>query len=503
MSTSLARAFTRDFLGRSPTWYKRAVLAFLVVNPVIFLLGGAHGAFLAGWALVAEFIFTLVMALRCYPLQAGGLLTLEAVAIGMTSPEAVYHEIVADLPVVLLLMFMVAGIYFLRDVLLYVFTKLLVGVRSKVLLALGFAFAAAFLSAFLDALTVTAVIITVAIAFYGVYHKVASGKGFDDEHDHHDDSLVHEFRQGDLGRFRAFLRSLMMHAAVGTALGGVTTLVGEPQNLLIGHVAGWNFGEFFTRLAPISMPVLVVGLLTCVLLERLKWFGYGEELPASVREIMEAFELREVTRRDASGTLRIIVQGLVAVFLIVALAFHLAEVGLIGLAVIILATAFNGVTDEGRLGHAFHEALPFTALLVVFFAVVAVIQEQHLFQPLLDAVLAMKGQAQVATMFGLSGVLSAISDNVFVATVYVTGIKTALDGGLISVAQFNHLAVAINGATNIPSVATPNGQVAFLFLLTSGLSPLIRLGYGRMVWMALPYTVVLTATALVATLVAF
>jgi NhaB family Na+:H+ antiporter len=30
-----------------------------------------------------------------------------------------------------------------------------------------------------------------------------------------------------------------MHAAVGTALGGVATLVGEPQNLLIATKAGW------------------------------------------------------------------------------------------------------------------------------------------------------------------------------------------------------------------------------------------------------------------------
>ncbi|WP_252495680.1 hypothetical protein, partial [Escherichia coli] len=50
------------------------------------------------------------------------------------------------------------------------------------------------------------------------------------------------------------------------------------------------------------------------------------------------------------------------------------------------------------------------------------------------------------------------------------------------------LAVAINTGTNLPSVATPNGQAAFLFLLTSSIAPLVRLSYGRMVWMALPYT---------------
>ena len=38
-----------------------------------------------------------------------------------------------------------------------------------------------------------------------------------------------------------------MHGAVGTALGGVTTLVGEPQNLLIAEKAGWDFIEFFPQ----------------------------------------------------------------------------------------------------------------------------------------------------------------------------------------------------------------------------------------------------------------
>jgi NhaB family Na+:H+ antiporter len=58
--------------------------------------------------------------------------------------------------------------------------------------------------------------------------------------------------------------------------------------------------------------------------------------------------------------------------------------------------------------------------------------------------------------------------------------------------HFDKLVIAINTGTNLPSVATPNGQAAFLFLLTSALAPLINLSYMRMVIMALPYTIVLT-----------
>lgn len=51
-----------------------------------------------GWLLVIEFIFTLAMALKCYPLQhTGGLLAIEAVLIGMTSPAQISHEIVNNL----------------------------------------------------------------------------------------------------------------------------------------------------------------------------------------------------------------------------------------------------------------------------------------------------------------------------------------------------------------------------------------------------------------------
>ncbi len=49
-----------------------------------------------------------------------------------------------------------------------------------------------------------------------------------------------------LEQFRGFLRSLMMHAGVGTALGGVMTMVGEPQNLIIAKArAGILASSFF------------------------------------------------------------------------------------------------------------------------------------------------------------------------------------------------------------------------------------------------------------------
>jgi NhaB family Na+:H+ antiporter len=168
------------------------------------------------------------------------------------------------------------------------------------------------------------------------------------------------------------------------------------------------------------------------------------------------------------------------------------EVGLVGLCLLVAVTALTGINEEHKIGKAFEESLPFVSLLCIFFVVVGMIHEQHLFSPVIHWVLNLPIEVQPRAFFLANGVLSAISDNVFVATVYINEVKAAFDAGAISRPHFEALAVSINTGTNLPSVATPNGQAAFLFLLTSALAPLIQLGYVRMVIMAIPYTIVLT-----------
>ena len=484
------------FLGNAPGWYKSTIIGFLIINPPLLLIlnsMGLDGNFIIGWVFLLQFIFTLALALKCYPLQPGGLLALEAIVMGLTSTKSVFHEIENNLEVILLLVFMVAGIYFMKNLMLTIFTKLLLSIRSKTLLSLLFCISAAVLSAFLDALTVTAVLIGVTIGFYRIYHAVASGSSFSDEsHDYHANASINTLKLEELEDFKAFLRDLVMHGAVGTALGGVCTLVGEPQNLLIATIAGWEFVEFFLRMAPITMPVFVAGIFTCFIIEKFSIAGFGNQLPPNIREIFNDYSVYREENITAKDRAELLVESLVAVFLVIALGLHLAAVGLIGLSVIILLTAFKGITEEHHLGEAFHEALPFTALLAVFFAIVSVIHDQHLFSPVIDYVLSQDPSTQPSLFFVANGFLSAISDNVFVATIYINEVKSAFDSGVITETQFNNLAIAINTGTNIPSVATPNGQAAFLFLLTSSLAPLINLSYLRMVYMALPYTIVLS-----------
>ena len=293
MQRSLTHALVDNFLGNSPYWYKLTIIFFLIANPmVLWSLGPA----VAGWLLVGEFILTLAMALKCYPLQPGGLLVLQAILLQLTTPQALYKELAHNFPVILLLMFMVAGIYFMKGLLLFLFSRLLLGVRSKPLLALLFCLFSAFLSAFLDALTVTAVIISVGVGFFSVYHRVASGKNPREEVGVNSDQEVVELHREDLEQFRAFLRSLLMHGAVGTALGGVCTLVGEPQNLLIGHEVGWNFGQFFLEMAPVSLPVLAAGLAQIGASEPTKRIITGAVIVIAV--VLDTYRSRRANRRN-------------------------------------------------------------------------------------------------------------------------------------------------------------------------------------------------------------
>ncbi|EPE37873.1 Na(+)/H(+) antiporter [Candidatus Photodesmus katoptron] len=497
MAMSLKSAFFMNFLGKAPNWYKFSIVLFLIINPIVFFL---ISPFCAGWFLVVEFIFTLAMALKCYPLQPGGLLAIESIIIGMTSSKQVENTLLANIEVLFLLIFMVAGIYFMRQLLLLIFTKILLGITtSKVLLSAIFCFTSALLSALLDALTVVAVVISVIVGFYSIYHKVVSkmGNNFQQE------NIPNEYASDrlDLEDYRAFLRSLLMHVCIGTALGGVMTMVGEPQNLIIADQTGWKFGEFIIRMSPVTVPTLIFGLITCLLIEKFKIFGYGKNLPNKVRQILINYNNEARRTRTRKDIAKLLVQGIIAVWLVIALSMHLAAVGLIGLSVIILVTAFSGIIEERSLGKAFEEALPFTALLTVFFSIVAVIVEQGLFRPIIDMLLYIENKSiQLALFYIVNGMLSMVSDNVFVGTVYINEAKTALIEGLISREQFDLFAVAINTGTNLPSIATPNGQAAFLFLLTSSLAPIIRLSYYRMIIMALPYTLVLSLVGLLAIL---
>jgi NhaB family Na+:H+ antiporter len=84
-----------------------------------------------------------------------------------------------------------------------------------------------------------------------------------------------------------------------------------------------------------------------------------------------------------------------------------------------------------------------------------------------------RSQYQAPVLYCVNGLLSMVSDNVFVATIFIKEVEKSYLEGRFSTEHFESLGVAVNAGTNIPSMATPNGQAAFLFLLTSSIAPLV------------------------------
>ena len=76
-----------------------------------------------------------------------------------------------DVMLVLLVIFMVAGVHFLREMLFMFMNKVLLGIKSRVVMNVTTIIVVAVLSAFLDALTILAVLIALATAFYDVYER--------------------------------------------------------------------------------------------------------------------------------------------------------------------------------------------------------------------------------------------------------------------------------------------------------------------------------------------
>lgn len=462
------------FMGEAPGWYKASVIAALFIDLVLYF---AAGPFVTGWVVLIEFLAVLALALQSYPLFPGGLLALEVLALKMAPLNGVMKEIHTGMDVILLLIFMVPAIYFMKPLLSWIFLRVLRTTKGKVSLSLVFLLAGMFLSAWLDALTVVAVMMAVCV-------------GMKDLQD-----AVRDQAPQDAEEFNGFLRNLLMHGAVGTALGGVCTLIGEPQNILIGHYAGLGFRDFYLQMMPFSVPLQLAGFVLCWTLEffRMRCFGFGYQLPSSVAKALD--EKADRTEYSKTEKMKLAVMGIAFAALVLSLALQLAPVGIVGLGLLVCLPVFTGQANEQALGKAFTESMPFTALLVVFFVIVGMIEALGLFHPITSLALAAQGKGQLYGFFFASGILSSVSDNVFVGSIYIHQAYNAFTQGVVDRVQFDRLAIIINLGTNIFSIATPNGQAAFLFLLTSVIARRINLSYVRMLWMAFPYTVVLIALA--------
>ena len=101
---------------------------------------------------------------------------MQAYALGLAPASRLEHEVEMNIDILLLVTFMVACIHFLKNLLLYIFTSLMIKVENKVTLSVAILLASAVMSAFMDALSVAAVLISVCSGVLEIYLKAVGSE---------------------------------------------------------------------------------------------------------------------------------------------------------------------------------------------------------------------------------------------------------------------------------------------------------------------------------------
>ncbi|NJP91794.1 ArsB/NhaD family transporter [Nonomuraea sp. FMUSA5-5] len=199
--------------------------------------------------------------------------------------------------------------------------------------------------------------------------------------------------------------------AMASNIGGASTLVGDPPNIIIASRGGLSFNDFLVHMAPMVLVLMIVFIGLCRLLFR-RFFVYDPERAAEVMALNE---------REAIADRRLLWQSLAVLALVMAafvlhpvLHYEPSVVAVLGAGVLVAATR---VTAEEAIREVEWPTLVFFAGL---FVMVGSLVETGVIPQLSKAAAEVtQGQLGLATMLLLwvSGGLSAIVDNIpYVAT---------------------------------------------------------------------------------------
>lgn len=203
-------------------------------------------------------------------------------------------------------------------------------------------------------------------------------------------------------------------------IGGTSTLIGDPPNIMIGSAAGLTFNDFLFHLTPV---VIVVMLLTLVPI----YFIWGRKIAASAedRALVMAFN-----ERDSITDARLLKQALFVIALVIA-GFVLAHaigqepgtIAMFGAALLLLLRVYDQQAEEQS--HAIQRTFSEVEWITIFFfiglfVVVAGIEKAGALEWLAHKIVDWTGgnfTATAYTILWVSAVLSSVVDNIpFVAT---------------------------------------------------------------------------------------
>lgn len=280
----------------------------------------------------------------------------------------------------------------------------------------------------------------------------------------------------------------LMSEILASNIGGASTLIGDPPNILIGSAAGLDFGAFLFNMAPLAAILLVAYLLAARWLFR-DLLTADPELTAKLLELDE----REMITNPRLLRRSLAVLGLTLVGFLLhgVLGLEPATVALTG-AIVLMILA--GESPEEVLRDVEWPTLFF---FIGLFMLVAGVIEIGLIDAVADAIVALTGGALAGTsllVLWLSAFLSGIIDNIpYTAT--MIPVVQQLDQGQPNDALWWALAIGADLGGN----ATIIGASANVILAGMAEREGHPIGFGQFLRYGLPVTLVtmLIATAYV------
>ena len=189
-------------------------------------------------------------------------------------------------------------------------------------------------------------------------------------------------------------------------IGGASTLIGDPPNILIGSAAGLDFGAFLANMAPLSAILLAVYLLAARWLYR-DLLVVDPELRSGFLELDE----RDMITNPSLLHRSLVVLGLTLVGFLLHGLLHLepATVALTG-AVVLMIVARESPEEVLR-----EIEWPTLFFFIGLFMLVAGVIEIGLIDAVADAIVAVTGGALAGTsilLLWVSAILSGVIDNI-------------------------------------------------------------------------------------------
>jgi Na+/H+ antiporter NhaD/arsenite permease-like protein len=261
--------------------------------------------------------------------------------------------------------------------------------------------------------------------------------------------------------------ALLIPEVLASNVGGISTLIGTPTNILIGSYAGLGFNDFLLNLTPGVVAALVALIIYVVLAYRRSYGAAGGQLSDAMRD-----RLRESARITEPEKLRksAIVFGIMLIFFVIGDAIHLvpAVTAIIG-AVAMLLWVSPDIEEMLRV-------VDWTTLMffIALFIAVGALQEVGLISFIATAIGDLVGDNLTATILILvwsASFLSGVIDNIpFAATMlpvvaYLTRTVPGAESGVLWYAL--SIGAAMGGNSTLIG-ASPN-------LVTAGIAE--RAGY--------------------------